>query len=90
MKSIRLETSRQGNPLWIVQEIEIWPYEQMVYAQPSICPAKLDATTPQGFLDTNGSPNLGQKSQQEQKKRTCKIVDFTIPVDHRVKLKESE
>ena len=27
----------QGNPLGIVQEIEIWPYEQMVYAQHRIC-----------------------------------------------------
>ena len=26
----------QSDPLGIVQEIEIWPYEQMVYAHPSI------------------------------------------------------
>ena len=26
----------QGN----VQEIKIWPYEQIVFAQPSICPRK--------------------------------------------------
>ena len=25
-----------------------------------------------------------------KKKRTCKIVDFTVPVDYRIKLKESE
>ena len=25
-----------------------------------------------------------------QKKRTCKIVDFAVPADHRVKLKENE
>ena len=25
-----------------------------------------------------------------KKKRTCKIVDFAVPTDHRVKLKESE
>ena len=25
-----------------------------------------------------------------KKKRTCKIVDFTVSADHRVKLKESE
>ena len=24
------------------------------------------------------------------KKRTCRIEDFTVPADHRVKLKESE
>ena len=26
----------------------------------------------------------------KKKKRTCKIVDFVIPVDHRIKLKENE
>ena len=25
-----------------------------------------------------------------KKERTCRIVDFAVPVDHRVKLKESE
>ena len=25
-----------------------------------------------------------------KKKRTCKIVDFTVPADHRIKLKECE
>ena len=30
----------QCDPLRDVQEIEIWPYEQMVYAQPRICPRK--------------------------------------------------
>ena len=42
---------------------------------------------------TNGSPNPGQETRlnnNQQKKRTCKIVDFAIPVDHRIKLKESE
>ena len=43
---------------------------------------------------TNGSPNLGQKtrpySNQQKKKRTCKIVDFAVPADHKIKLKESE
>ena len=44
---------------------------------------------------TNGSPNLGQKTrlnnnQQKKKKKTCKIVDFAVPADHRIKLKECE
>ena len=30
----------QCDPLGNVQEIQIWPYEQMVYAQPSTCPRK--------------------------------------------------
>ena len=29
-------------------------------------------------------------NQQNKKKRTCQIVDFAVPADHRVKLKESE
>ena len=43
--------------------------------------------------DTNGSPNPGQTIRpinNQQKKRTCRIVDFAIPADHRVKLNESE
>ena len=28
--------------------------------------------------------------QINKKKRTCKIVDFAVPADHRIKLKESE
>ena len=30
------------------------------------------------------------KTKQNKKKQNCRIVDFSIPVDHRVKLKESE
>ena len=52
-----------------------------------------------GLWHTNGSPNLGQKTrpynnhqqqQQQQQKRICKIVDFAVPADHRIKLKECE
>ena len=46
-----------------------------------------------GLLHTNGSPNLDQKTRpysNQQKKRTCKIVDFAVPTDHRIKLKEGE
>ena len=47
-----------------------------------------------GFWDMNDSPNLSQMTRsynnQQQKKRTCRIVDFTLPADHRVKLKECE
>ena len=38
-------------------------------------------------------PNLSQKTwpyNNQQKKRICKIVDFAVPVDHRIKLKECE
>ena len=49
-----------------------------------------------GRLRTDQSPNLGQKTrpnknqQQKKKKRTCKIMDFAVPADHRIKLKECE
>ena len=45
------------------------------------------------FRDTNGSPNIGQTTQpynNQQKKRTYKIVNFAVPADHTLKLKESE
>ena len=65
----------------------------MVYAQPSICPGEWHAQTPMGLWHTNGSPNLYQKTRpnnKQQKKRTCKIVNFAELDDHRIKLKESE
>ena len=31
-----------------------------------------------------------KKEKKERKKKTCKIVDFAVPADHRIKLKESE
>ena len=67
----------------------------MLYAKPSICPRKLHKYTPMGLSHGDGSPNLGQKTrlynkQQQQKKRTCKIVDYAVPADPRIKLKESE
>ena len=41
----------------------------------------------------NGSFNLGQTTRpynNKKKKRTSKMVDFAVPADHRVKLKENE
>ena len=70
--------------------------QQMVYAQPRTCPRKWFTQTPVGLWYTNGSPNLGPKTrsyniqQQKKKKRICKIVDFAVPADHRIKLKECE
>ena len=46
-----------------------------------------------GLCHTHGSPTLGQKtrpSYEQQKKRICKIVDFAVPAEHRIKLKEFE
>ena len=47
-----------------------------------------------GFWHTHGSPHLGQKTRpynnQQKKKRICKIVDFAVLADHRIKLRECE
>ena len=46
-----------------------------------------------GLWYTNGSPNLSQKTRpynNQQKKKICKIVDFAVPADHRIKRKERE
>ena len=69
-----------------MQEIEIWSDEQMVYAQPRIRPRELDAHCSLGFWDTNRLLNLGQTtspndSQQQQKIKPGRIVDFAIPVE---------
>ena len=34
--------------------------------------------------------NNNQQKKKEKKKRTCKIVDFAVPADHRIKLKGCE
>ena len=66
----------------------------MVYAQHSTYPNKWHPQTPMELLYTKGSRNLGQKTRpyynQQQKKIICKIVDFAVPADHRIKLKECE
>ena len=46
-----------------------------------------------GVNNNNNNDNLSQTTRpydNQQKKRTCKIVDFAVPADHRIKLKESE
>ena len=47
-----------------------------------------------GLWHTHESPYLSQKTRpynnQLKKKRIWKIVDFAVPADHRIKLKESE
>ena len=46
-----------GDPLGIVQEMEVGQCEKMVYAQHRISPGEWDVLTPVRFWDTNGSPN---------------------------------
>ena len=47
-----------------------------------------------GTWHTNRSPYLDQTTRpynnQQKIKWICKIVDFTVPADHRIKLKECE
>ena len=74
-------------------KFKIWPYEQMVHAQPSICPRELHAETFLELWHTSWSPNLGQKTRpynNQQKKRTCKIVNFAMASVHGIKLWENE
>ena len=33
---------------------------------------------------------MTKSNNNQQKKRTCNILDFAIPADHRIELKESE
>ena len=54
----------------------------MVYRQPRIYPGEWHTQTPMELWHINGSPNIDQKtspySNQERKKRACKIVDITV------------
>ena len=50
----------EGDLLGIMQEIEIWPCKQVVYAQPRIRLGEQDTQSSLVFWDTNGSPNLNQ------------------------------
>ena len=50
-------------PLGIVQEIEIWPNEEVEYAQPGIRIGEWTEQTFLGFWDINRSPNLGETSR---------------------------
>ena len=80
--------SGQGDQLGDVQEIWIWPFKQMVYAQPSICPRKWHTPTSMGLWHANGSSDLDQKtrpySNQQKQKKLANLAD------HRIKLKEIE
>ena len=93
-KSIRLpRLDGEGDPLGIVQEIEIWPYYQMVRAQTRIYPREWDAENSLVIWNTNGSSNPCQKvrpSNNYQKMRICRNVDFTVIADHRIKIKECQ
>ena len=65
----------------------------MVCAEPWIPPGEWDEWNYLGFWDASGSSSLSQAtgpSDNQQKKRTYRIVYFGVQVNHRVKLKEIE
>ena len=82
---------QQGDPLGDVQEIGIWLYHQMVYA------LVLENNTHELLRDFDIHTDhliLARRPDliiiNKKKKRTFKIVDFAVPADHRIKLKECE
>ena len=85
----------ESDPLEIVQEILIWSYEQVVYAQPGIRSGELDTLSSLGVevqadqLISARRPDLWYWKKKKEK-ITCQIVDLAVPADHRVKLKEDE
>ena len=70
----------------------------MVYAQPGIRPREWDFKIQTDHLISARWPDQvivkkkkkKKKRKRKRKKRTCWIVDFAVPVDHRVKLKEEK
>ena len=67
----------------------------MVYAQHNISSGEWHTQTTQGFdIQTDVKVSTRRPDLiliiKKKKKRTCKIVDFAVPANHRVKLKESE
>ena len=76
---------------WELCKVQIWPYEQMVYAQHRMRPRKWATQTPLWFWNTNGSPNLSKTTRPDnnkKKKANCQIMNFDVPADQRVKLKK--
>ena len=49
----------KGNPLGIVQKIETWPYNQIVYEQNNTISREEDPWNSLGFWDKDGFSNLG-------------------------------
>ena len=66
----------------------------MVYTQTRISPWECESWNSQRRWDTNESFNPDQvlinQKIKKKKKRFCRLVDFTVPVNHKVKMKERE
>ena len=85
---------RQGNPLGNVQESSIRPYKQMVYAQPGASVLENDSHKLLWDFNIQTDHLIPARRPDliiiNKRKRICKIVDFAVPADHRINLKESE
>ena len=75
-----------------MQEIKIWPYEQMVDAQPRII-LENETQKPLWDFEKQTEPLLPTrrpdlviihktKKKKKKKKKNCRIADFSVPADH--------
>ena len=66
----------------------------MVHTQTRIRPRKWDESNSLGFWDTNRLFNPSQKNRlrinQKEKKTTCYVLYFAVPVDQKVERREGE
>ena len=79
----------KGDQLAIMQEIRIQPYSQMVSTQTRLCPRNETYRILSDF-EIQTDKSIPARRSINKKMRTCKIVDFAVPADHRIKLKECE
>ena len=74
-------TGKESWPLGIMQEIEIWPFYEIVYPQTRICPREWDRPRSLELWDTSRSPSFSQiirlsADLQKKSKRNCWVVDY--------------
>ena len=84
----------KGDLLGIVQEIKIWAYTQLVYAQTRFCQRKCDAWNFQG-IQTNHliparKPDLVLIKKKEKERNFCHLRDFIVLAEYRMKMKDKE
>ena len=83
----------KGDPLRLMQEIEIWPCSKMVRAQTRICPGEWDALNSLGFetkTDHLIPPRRPYLERINKKRWTYCFVDVAVPEDNRVKRKRKD
>ena len=76
-----------------MQENEIWSYKQMVYLHNQESVLRNETRKLLWNIVTNRSPDLGWTSRHynnQKNKWACRIVDFDVFADHRVKWKGKE